>query len=197
MIIDEVHLLHDSRGPVLEAIVARTIRYIEQTQNMIRIVALSATLPNYREVATFLRVREGKGLFYFDPSYRPVPLEQTFIGVTEKKPVRRMLLMNEILYEKVIERVKKDPYHQIIIFVHSRKQTAKTAKALMDMAASKEELDKFIASENSKLILESESKTARDANLKELLPFGFAIHHAGMNRADRDLVENLFGDRRV
>jgi len=41
---------------------------------MIRIVALSATLPNYKEVAAFLRVKES-GLFYFDPSYRPVPLE--------------------------------------------------------------------------------------------------------------------------
>jgi hypothetical protein len=27
VIIDEIHLLHDSRGPVLESIVARTIRY--------------------------------------------------------------------------------------------------------------------------------------------------------------------------
>ena len=26
LIIDEIHLLHDSRGPVLEAIIARTIR---------------------------------------------------------------------------------------------------------------------------------------------------------------------------
>ena len=44
---DEIHLLHDSRGPVLEAIVARTIRQIEATQDMIRLVGLSATLPNY------------------------------------------------------------------------------------------------------------------------------------------------------
>ena len=28
LIIDEIHLLHDSRGPVLESIVARTIRYV-------------------------------------------------------------------------------------------------------------------------------------------------------------------------
>ncbi len=32
IILDEIHLLHDSRGPVLEALVARTIRMIEQTQ---------------------------------------------------------------------------------------------------------------------------------------------------------------------
>ena len=74
VIIDEVHLLHDSRGPVLEAIIARLIRQIEQTSEMVRIVALSATLPNYSDVAAFLRVKE-TGLFYFDNSFRPVPLE--------------------------------------------------------------------------------------------------------------------------
>ena len=31
MIIDEVHLLYDSHGPVLEALVARTIRLIESS----------------------------------------------------------------------------------------------------------------------------------------------------------------------
>ena len=37
-IIDEIHLLHDDRGPVLESIVARTLRSVEQTQEMVRIV---------------------------------------------------------------------------------------------------------------------------------------------------------------
>jgi hypothetical protein len=37
---------------------------------MTRIVGLSATLPNYDDVATFLRVKPSKGLFYFDNSYR-------------------------------------------------------------------------------------------------------------------------------
>ena len=31
LIIDEIHLLHDDRGPVLEAIVARTLREVERT----------------------------------------------------------------------------------------------------------------------------------------------------------------------
>lgn len=30
-----------------------------------------------------------------------------------------------------------------------------------------------------------------------MLPFGFAIHHAGMSRADRTLVEDLFADGHV
>ena len=45
LIIDEVHLLADERGPVIETIVARTLRRVESTQSMIRIVGLSATLP--------------------------------------------------------------------------------------------------------------------------------------------------------
>ena len=45
LIIDEIHLLHDERSPVLESIVARTIRRIEQTSDYVRLVGLSATLP--------------------------------------------------------------------------------------------------------------------------------------------------------
>merc|ERR1712000_277251 len=68
MIIDEIHLLHDERGSVLESIIARTIRQIEDTQEMIRIVGLSATLPNYEDVATFCRVKP-ENVFAFDNSY--------------------------------------------------------------------------------------------------------------------------------
>lgn len=50
IIIDEVHLLHDDRGPVLEALIARTIRQMEQTKDFVRLVGLSATLPNYNDV---------------------------------------------------------------------------------------------------------------------------------------------------
>lgn len=56
LILDEVHLLNDERGWVLESIVARLFRNIERTQRRIRLVGLSATLPNYLDVADFLRV---------------------------------------------------------------------------------------------------------------------------------------------
>ena len=42
-----------------------------------------------------------------------------------------MMLMNEILYDKVIERAGK---YQMIIFVHTRRETAKTANAIKEMA---------------------------------------------------------------
>lgn len=80
LIIDEIHLLHDLRGPVLEGIVSRVVR----TGEDIRIVGLSATLPNYLDVAKFIRASD-KGVFYFDSSYRPCPLEQKFVGIKEQK----------------------------------------------------------------------------------------------------------------
>lgn len=50
---------------------------MEIYQNNVRIVGLSATLPNYIDVAQFLRVNPEKGLFFFDGRFRPVPLTQT------------------------------------------------------------------------------------------------------------------------
>lgn len=83
-----------------------------------RIVGLSATLPNYEDVATFLRVNPDKGLFFFDNSYRPVPLQQQYIGITERKAIKRFQLMNEICYEKVLEQAGKNQVRRLYIFFY-------------------------------------------------------------------------------
>eukprot|EP01027_Heterolobosea_sp_BB2_P011038 GEZU01016104.1.p1 GENE.GEZU01016104.1~~GEZU01016104.1.p1 ORF type:complete len:2151 (-),score=711.87 GEZU01016104.1:145-6597(-) len=193
LIIDEIHLLHDDRGPVLESIIARTLRQIESTQEMIRIVGLSATLPNYLDVAAFLRVPpERAKACHFDNSYRPVPLQQQYIGVTEKKALKRFQTMNEITFEKVMEQAGKN---QILIFVHSRKETAKTAKLIRDMALEQDAIGKFLRDDSaSREILASEVENVKNLDLKDVLPYGFGIHHAGMTRSDRTLVEDLFAD---
>ncbi|WFD03560.1 RNA helicase [Malassezia obtusa] len=192
LIIDEIHLLHDDRGPVLEAIVARTIRRMEQLGEPVRIVGLSATLPNYRDVATFLRVNPASGLLYFEGHYRPCPLRQEYVGITEAKAIKRLQIMNEVTYEKTLEHAGKN---QLLIFTHSRKETAKTAKYIRDRAMEQETLGRFLPqSSASREVLQSELENVHDANLKDVLPYGFGIHHAGMNRADRQLVEDLFAD---
>jgi pre-mRNA-splicing helicase BRR2 len=197
VIIDEIHLLHDTRGAVLESIVARIIRKLESSNNNekhMRLVALSATLPNYEDVGTFLHVDKDDGLFFFDSSYRPIPLEQRYIGITEKKSIKKMLLMNELVYEKVSERAGKK---QIIIFVHSRRETLRTAKAIKEMATGREEISKFTNEgrlAEYKAILNEDLPKIKDLELKELLPLGIAIHHAGLNRGDREIVEDYFND---
>ena len=197
IVIDEIHLLHDDRGPVLESIVSRTIRKIEKNGDPVRLIGLSATLPNYRDVASFLRVDPMKGLFHFDGSYRPCPLRQEFIGVTEKKPIKQLKTMNDVCYTKVVEQVGTNK-QQMLIFVHSRKETGKTARYIKDKALELETIGQILRSDAaSREVLTEEAEGVQDRDLKELLPYGFAIHHAGMSRADRTSVEELFAEKMV
>uniref|UniRef100_A0A6N2K3P8 U5 small nuclear ribonucleoprotein 200 kDa helicase n=1 Tax=Salix viminalis TaxID=40686 RepID=A0A6N2K3P8_SALVM len=150
LIIDEIHLLHDNRGPVLESIVARTVRQIEATKEHIRLLS-------------------------------PVPLSQQYIGINIKKPLQRFQLMNDICYEKVMDVAGK---HQVLIFVHSRKETSKTARAIRDTALGNDTLSRFLREDSaSREILQTHTELVKSNDLKDLLPM-----------SDRQLVEDLFAD---
>jgi len=191
LIIDEVHLLNEDRGPVLEILVARTLRLVESSQQMCRIVGLSATLPNYQDVAVFLRVNPSTGLHYFDASYRPVPLSQTFCGVTERNQMLRLQSMNDLAYKKATEAVKQS--QQVMIFVHSRRDTVKTAKALRDAAMKDQQIALFdMSADPQYATFEKKFARSRNTDINELFRYGFSTHHAGMVRGDRSLVESAF-----
>uniref|UniRef100_A0A8C9V9Z6 U5 small nuclear ribonucleoprotein 200 kDa helicase n=1 Tax=Scleropages formosus TaxID=113540 RepID=A0A8C9V9Z6_SCLFO len=159
---DIITHLHYSKN---SSLVARTIRNVELTQEDVRLLGLSATLPNYEDVATCLRVNPARGLFYFDNSFRPVPLEQTYVGITEKKAIKRFQIMNEIVYEKIMEHAGKNQVRPSFLSFRFRTFTG--------------------------------YPFTQNLELKDLLPYGFAIHHAGMTRVDRTLVEDLFADRHI
>ncbi|KXX76110.1 putative helicase mug81 [Madurella mycetomatis] len=194
LIIDEVHMLHDERGAVLESLVARTQRQVESTQSMIRIVGLSATLPNYVDVAEFLRVNKRAGLFYFDASFRPVPLEQHFIGVKGKPNSKQSRdNLDQVAFEKVREMLERD--HQVMVFVHSRRDTQAAAKMLYEKATDEACVGLFDPTGHQKY--ESamrDVKTSKAREIRDLVPKGLGIHHAGMARSDRNLMERLFSD---
>ncbi|XP_053793164.1 activating signal cointegrator 1 complex subunit 3 isoform X2 [Vidua chalybeata] len=196
LILDEVHLLHEDRGPVLESIVARTLRQVESTQSMIRILGLSATLPNYLDVATFLHVNPYIGLFYFDGRFRPVPLGQTFIGIKTTNKVQQLNHMDEVCYESVLKQIMAG--HQVMVFVHARNATVRTAMALREKAKNNGHICHFLSPQGSEYgQAEKQVQRSRNKQLRELFPDGFSIHHAGMLRQDRSLVENLFSNGHI
>mmetsp|Transcript_17823 Transcript_17823/g.25189 ORF Transcript_17823/g.25189 Transcript_17823/m.25189 type:complete len:2374 (+) Transcript_17823:76-7197(+) len=197
IILDEIHLLHDDRGPVLESIVSRAVRQVESGTDPVRLVGLSATLPNYDDVATFLRVKPEKGLFHFDHSFRPVPLQMQYLGVTERNAFKRHVLQNEICYDKCVLQ-RKNGANQVLVFVHSRAETGKTAKALRDLAIERDETHLYVKDGGAtQEILAEETAAVNNNDLKEVLGHGFGTHHAGMSRADRELVEDLFADGHI
>ena len=58
LVIDEIHLLGDERGPVLEVIVSRTNFISSHTEKKVRIVGLSTALANARDLADWLGISQ-------------------------------------------------------------------------------------------------------------------------------------------
>ncbi|KAF8897419.1 Sec63 Brl domain-containing protein [Infundibulicybe gibba] len=214
LIIDEVHLLNEERGAVIETIVARTLRQVESSQSMIRIVGLSATLPNYLDVAEFLwwvlscvglclatdvtsSASKLKGLFYFDSSFRPIPLEQHFLGIKGKPGSDKSKKnLDRVTFQKVSELVAQG--HQVMVFVHARKETVKTALGLMESSVLEGNIDDFSCETHPQWsIFRRNIGESRNKEMKQLFDRGFGIHHAGMLRSDRNMMERMFEARAI
>lgn len=58
IVIDEIHLLGEDRGPVLEVIVSRTNFIASHTTKTLRIIGLSTALANARDLANWLGIGE-------------------------------------------------------------------------------------------------------------------------------------------
>jgi len=95
-LIDEVHILKESRGATLEAVVSR----MKSVGSDVRFVALSATIPNAEDVATWL----GKDamiphipayLGKFGEEFRPVKLQKFVYGYEFNG--------NDFVFDKVCE----------------------------------------------------------------------------------------------
>ncbi|CCW66840.1 unnamed protein product [Phytomonas sp. Hart1] len=191
LIIDEIHLLNEERGPVIEALVARTMRQGEMdTDHRVRLIGLSATLPNYKDVANFLHVDLGEGLKVFGPEYRPVPLEQTFIGMQDVSNKNKETRLNELAYQEVLQNVKEG--HQVMVFVHSRKQTVNLCKYFIDemKLCGNERYFRFDTTLPSNV--EKKARNLQGKDLYTLFQSGFGAHHAGLIRYDRTTTESLF-----
>jgi len=57
--------------------------------------------------------------------------------------------MNEVCYEKVFDQAGKN---QTLVFVHSRKGTAETAKFIRDMVIEKETITQFVRPDSATLL---------------------------------------------
>lgn len=165
-------------------------------QKPIRLVGLSATLPNYEDVGDFIGA-DSQGIFAFDSSYRPTPLKCTFYGIKEMGNVQRgNNIMNEIIFENLIRILKMGK--QIIIFMHKRAETYTTAQELVEILKQRQKYTHLFDCENS-YKRKKEVDASKNDQVKQLFQYGFSTHHAGMLRKDRNLVESMFmnGDIKV
>ena len=97
IIIDEIHLLGEDRGPVLEVIVSRTNFIASHTGRTLRLIGLSTAVANARDLADWLNIGQVK--LNFRPSVRPVPLEVHISGFPGKHYCPRMATMNKPTFQ--------------------------------------------------------------------------------------------------
>ena len=210
LIIDEIHLLGEERGAVLEAIVSRTrfiSRYIQAENNrktntpdgkvpeMTRIMGLSTALANPYDLADWIGIdTEGygvdakRGLYNFRPSVRPVPMVVHIQGYPGRHYCPRMATMNKPCYAAIKD---LSPSKPSMIFVASRRQTRLTALDLISHAAGEENPKSFLHCDSDEYI-EAVASTLNDDVLKHTITFGIGLHHAGLTSKDRETVEKLY-----
>jgi antiviral helicase SLH1 len=88
--------------------------------------------------------------------------------------------------------------HQVMVFVHARKETVKSAQALREAALTDGSLDEFSSQDHPSFSLfRRDIGTSRNKEMKELFNDGFGIHHAGMLRSDRNMMERMFEARAI
>jgi activating signal cointegrator complex subunit 3 len=217
LIIDEIHLLGEERGAVLEAIVSRT-RFISrliqsqasideneipvnQSHETTRIVGLSTAIANPYDLANWMgidvdniKVGAKIGMYNFRPSVRPIPMKVHIQGFAGRHYCPRMATMNKPCYAAIREH---SPTKPVIIFVASRRQTRLTALDLINYAASDQNPSTFLGCSDEYAL--SVADTLHDASLRHTISYGIGLHHAGLSSHDREKVENMFlkGDIQV
>ncbi|ETW58345.1 hypothetical protein PFMC_05448 [Plasmodium falciparum CAMP/Malaysia] len=189
LILDEVHLLNTDRGDVIETIVSRFLQYSETSQSIRRIMAMSATLPNYKDVRDFLKV-ENDMCYYFNEKYRSIQLDKTLYGIHEENNNKLYIAKNIYTYNEIINSLKKDK--QCIIFVCSRNETNKTIEFLINHALKNNEIEYFVNNVYTDNDIKKKIKKSNNLYIKQFYEYGCTIHHAGMSRSDKILVESLF-----
>lgn len=205
LLLDEVHQVGDSRGATFESVVTRMLVASDESRRTsfslpvshLRVIAVSATIGNMQDVGQWLRVKR-ECIKEFDASYRPVDLEYKVIGFNIRNRWQASKVYDSRMLQALHQFGDKKP---ALVFCSSRRQTAISAKALVESLKSNapdlvdhgNELTSHLLVEQRRRLFNS-AMVCQDKVLANLLPNGVAIHNAEMNLQNRHLVERLFGE---
>ena len=117
LILDEIHLLGQDRGPVIEVIVSRMNYIAQKTNTSIRMVGLSTAMANGQDVANWFGT-DNSYFYNFKPQVRPCPVTIYFDGFSEKNYCPRMKTMNKPAFNAIKKFSDNKP---TLIFVSSRR----------------------------------------------------------------------------
>ncbi len=197
---DEVHYLDDpERGTVWE-------ESIIHAPEQMRLVGLSATIPNVRELAEWVDSVRGEHVEVVEMSQRPVPLDHLVwipdlgpITLSEAQPLldqpfhKRKRMRRERSPTRMLDWLEKEKLLPVLFFTFNRKEcealaVANKSRVFLTQEERRKLLDLF---DDLAQRYECE-KTPSLAKLRSLAAAGVAYHHAGVLPVHKEIVERLF-----
>src|SRR5690606_3899746 len=109
----------------------------------LRIVALSTSLANAKDVSSWLGIPFPQNTFNFHPSVRPVPLEIHMQGFDHNNKSTRVTAMERPAYNTLKKNLHQRTDAQGIVFVSDRKQARLTSLSFITFATSDEDSKRF------------------------------------------------------
>ncbi|XP_071476850.1 probable ATP-dependent DNA helicase HFM1 [Diadema antillarum] len=201
-LVDEVHSLNEeTRGATVEAVISRmkTVRAAqpehetnsshateESRAARLRFVAVSATIPNIRDIAEWLGSAGQAAIFHrFDDSHRPVKLRKVVLGYpcSENFSDFKFDLSLNYKLSGVIQTYSENK--PTLVFCATRKAVEQAAAILVKEA-------RFIMNSIYRQRLQIYNNRIRDSKLRDLVMNGVGFHHAGLDIQDRKAVEEMF-----
>lgn len=185
VVADEVHLIHDpERGPTLEI----TITKFRKFNPDIQVIALSATIKNSKELASWL------GAEHISSDWRPVPLKEgVFLDGTIRftdNTTRKVEDRKDAVWSLTRDSLQEGG--QCLIFVNTRKSTeslaVKYGPLMKEFVKGGTELEK----DAERILEEDVEPTSIGKRLRGCIMRGIAFHNAGLTNGQRRLVENAF-----
>ncbi|KAK7084778.1 hypothetical protein SK128_001976 [Halocaridina rubra] len=204
VVADEVHMLGEGsgRGATLET----TLTKLLYAAPSVQLVAMSATIGNLKELATFLKAELYTGNFRPIALKEYIKIEKDIYEVNPSARTEGELLGKRRLcsfpYSK--EHLKEDPdkvgglvgevipNHSCIVFCPTRKNCETLAKIICNILPV--ELRKYREQEKISLYraLIEEGGGVVCPTLRKTIPYGIAYHHSGLTDGERRLIEEAY-----
>jgi helicase len=192
VVADEVHLLTEQeRGPTLEVVLTR----LTEINPNIQVLALSATVRNAEEVASWLKAGS------VTTDWRPVPLRE---GIYHDNQVQfrdgasRAILSGTKTPSLDIALDILSTGGQALIFTETRRSAVEMGrKASVAVKSRLSKPEERALNTISERILSTGEKTRLSEALAMQVAAGAGFHHAGLAGIHRGIVEDAFRDGRI
>jgi len=216
LIIDEMHLLNEERGGVIESIVIRA----KETPGT-RIIGMSASIPNYQDVGEFIGA-EHKNTFYFGAGYREVPVTYRIYGlrrIPEKSsgtqgadesstPTRSSNANNASRSREAIDNamfriLEENIDGRTLVFTASKEEARSLAQRIARSIEQTHTLSKKNDTKTNVLLYLEKIKKEKENAIPSIDSYfladnnqhilrGVGVHHSGLPHEVRAITENMF-----